>query len=165
VRRVLLLLVLGVGSAGCVSVVRWERPGATDAERGRDEAECWARADVERAVPARRILTRSGTDVQERIELVTRREVDWAVYEACMRSRGYRKVLLEGTPNMSDHDPIRIGRTPREQLDNDLAFKLAALDLLRRGVALCYEAGDHASRDLLERLVRAEERHVDWLEA
>jgi hypothetical protein len=89
--RPCLLLVLLV-SAACVAVVRWERPGATDAERRRDEAECWARADIERAVPARRIVSRSGTAIQETIELVPRREFDSAVYDECMRSRGYRKV-------------------------------------------------------------------------
>lgn len=85
------LVGLAVGGPACVGVTRWERPGVTEAEQRRDEAECWARADVERAVPARRITRRAG-ELRETIELVPRREVDWAVYEECMHGRGYRKV-------------------------------------------------------------------------
>src|SRR5262245_10418835 len=76
-----------------------------------------------------------------------------------------RILFLEGVPNLSDYDPIRVGRTPREQLDNDLASEMAALALLRPGVRLCLEAADHGTRELLEHLVEDEERHVDWLEA
>jgi bacterioferritin len=42
---------------------------------------------------------------------------------------------------------------------------MAALQVLRPGVQLCLEAGDHASRELLEHIVEDEERHVDWIEA
>jgi hypothetical protein len=87
-----LVLAVSLGGGACVAVTRWERAGATDAERRRDEAECWARADVERAVPARRILRRPGGALDETVELVPRREVDGALYEACMRERGYRRV-------------------------------------------------------------------------
>jgi bacterioferritin len=76
-----------------------------------------------------------------------------------------RILFLEGVPNLSDYDPIRIGNTPREQLDSNLALEMAALAVLRPGVALCLEAGDHATRELLEHIVGDEERHVDWLEA
>ena len=33
-----------------------------------------------------------------------------------------RILFLDGVPNLSDYDPIRVGRTAREQLDNDLAL-------------------------------------------
>jgi bacterioferritin (cytochrome b1) len=55
--------------------------------------------------------------------------------------------------------------TPREQFDNDLALQHGALAVLRPGIALCLEVGDHATRDLLERIIVDEERHVDWIEA
>ncbi|MBI2218718.1 MAG: bacterioferritin [Candidatus Rokubacteria bacterium] len=76
-----------------------------------------------------------------------------------------RILFLEGVPNLSDYDPIRVGPTPREQVDNDLALEMAALAVLRPGVALCLEARDHATRELLEHIVEDEEHHVDWLEA
>ena len=76
-----------------------------------------------------------------------------------------RILFLEGVPNLSDYDPILIGPNVRAQLDNDLALEMGALAVLRRGVQLCLEAADHASRELLEHIVEDEERHVDWIEA
>jgi bacterioferritin len=76
-----------------------------------------------------------------------------------------RILFLEGVPNLSDYDPILVGRTVREQFDNDLALEMGALAILRRGVQLCLEAADHATRELLEHIIEDEERHVDWLES
>jgi bacterioferritin len=76
-----------------------------------------------------------------------------------------RILFLEGVPNVSDYDPIRVGRNVREQFDNDLALEMAALEVMRRGVQLCLEGGDHGSRELLEHMIKDEERHVNWLEA
>jgi bacterioferritin len=76
-----------------------------------------------------------------------------------------RILFLEGIPNLSDYDPILVGRSVREQFDNDLTLELGALRVLRPGVALCLEAGDHATRELLEHILEDEEHHVDWLEA
>jgi len=76
-----------------------------------------------------------------------------------------RILFLEGVPNLSDYDRILVGRSVKEQLDNDLALEMAALSVLRPGVQLCLEAGDHATRELLEHIVEDEEEHVDWLEA
>lgn len=76
-----------------------------------------------------------------------------------------RILFLEGVPNLSDYDRILVGRTVREQIDNDLALEMAALAVLRPGVALCLEAGDHGTRELLEHIIADEEHHVDWIEA
>ena len=76
-----------------------------------------------------------------------------------------RILFLDGVPNVSDYDEIRVGRTVREQLDNDLALEMAALSVLRRGVRLCLEGNDDATRELFEHMIRDEERHVDWIEA
>lgn len=76
-----------------------------------------------------------------------------------------RVLFLDGVPNLSDYDPILIGTDVRQQLANDLNLEMAALQVLRPGVQLCLEVGDHASRELLEHIVEDEERHVDWIEA
>ena len=76
-----------------------------------------------------------------------------------------RVLFLDGVPNLSDYDPILIGADVRQQLANDLSLEMAALQVLRPGVQLCLEVGDHASRELLEHIVEDEERHVDWIEA
>ena len=76
-----------------------------------------------------------------------------------------RILFLDGVPNVSDYDAIRVGPSVREQLDNDLGLEMAALEVLRRGVRLCLEGNDDGSRELLEHMIRDEERHVNWLEA
>jgi bacterioferritin len=76
-----------------------------------------------------------------------------------------RVLFLDGVPNLSDYDPILVGRDVREQLTNDLGLEMAALRVLRPGVQLCLEVGDHATRELLEHIVEDEEHHVDWIEA
>jgi len=76
-----------------------------------------------------------------------------------------RILFLEGVPNVSDYDPIRVGGTVRQQMEYDLALEMDALAVLRSGIPLCLEAGDHATRELLEHMLEDEERHVDWLEA
>jgi bacterioferritin len=76
-----------------------------------------------------------------------------------------RVLFLDGVPNLSDYDRILVGADVRQQLANDLSLEMAALQVLRPGVQLCLEVGDHASRELLEHIVEDEERHVDWIEA
>ena len=76
-----------------------------------------------------------------------------------------RILFLEGTPNMAELDKLLIGRDVREQLANDLALEDAALKILRPGIVVCNDAGDHATREILEHLIVDEEKHVDWLEA
>ena len=76
-----------------------------------------------------------------------------------------RILFLEGVPNLSDYDPIRVGGTVRQQMDYDLALEMDALAVLRSGITLCLEAGDHATRELLEHILMDEEHHIDWLEA
>jgi len=75
-----------------------------------------------------------------------------------------RILFFEGVPNLSDYDPIRVGGTVRQQMDYDLALEMDALAVLRSGIPLCLEAGDHATRELLEHMLEDEEHHVDWLE-
>ncbi len=76
-----------------------------------------------------------------------------------------RILFLDGTPNMSSYDRILIGNTVRQQLENDLALEMAALEVLNPGVKLCVELGDTESRELLEHIIVDEEHHVDWIEA
>lgn len=76
-----------------------------------------------------------------------------------------RILFLEGTPNMAELDKILIGKDVREQLANDLALEDAALKVLKPGIAVCNDAADHATREILEHIIVDEERHVDWLES
>jgi bacterioferritin len=76
-----------------------------------------------------------------------------------------RILFLEGTPNMAGYDKILIGATVKQQLENDLALEHAALEILKPGIKTCLEAGDNATRELLEHITVDEEEHIDWIEA
>jgi bacterioferritin len=76
-----------------------------------------------------------------------------------------RILFLEGTPNMSELFPIKVGANVKQQLENDLALELDAVTRYNATVRACVEAGDNGSRDLIEELLKNEEDHVDWIEA
>ncbi len=75
-----------------------------------------------------------------------------------------RIVFLDGLPNVQRLGAISVGETVPEQLQLDLALELAALELLRSGIALAESKGDYVSRELLTSIQRSEEAHVDWIE-
>ncbi|MBM3782925.1 MAG: bacterioferritin [Acidobacteria bacterium] len=76
-----------------------------------------------------------------------------------------RILYLEALPAMAELFPLRIGRTVKEQLTNDLALELEALPRLNEGIRVATECKDNGSRELFEKILVDEEHHVDWLEA
>jgi bacterioferritin len=75
-----------------------------------------------------------------------------------------RILFLDGTPNMTDIGPIRIGKNVKGQLDNDLVLELDAVKHLNIAIKDAVAAGDNASRALFEEILADEEEHVDYLE-
>lgn len=75
-----------------------------------------------------------------------------------------RILYLDGVPNMQRYMKVVVGATVPEQLENDIALEEHAIPQLRDGIALCRSVGDIGSALLLEEILRAEERHLDWLE-
>lgn len=76
-----------------------------------------------------------------------------------------RILFLDGTPNMTESLRINVGQNVKEQIDSDLKLEIGAVAMYNNAVQVCREEGDNTSRELFERLLRDEERHVDWLEA
>jgi len=76
-----------------------------------------------------------------------------------------RVLFLGGVPNVQRLGKVTIGETVREQFELDLTTEYAAQKRLNKGVALCREEEDNASRALLEGILQSEDEHVDWLEA
>jgi bacterioferritin len=76
-----------------------------------------------------------------------------------------RVLFLDGLPNLQRLGKLMIGTTVPEIVKNDHGLEMLALPLLNRGMAMCRDAGDHGSEDLLRRILVSEEEHVDWLEA
>jgi bacterioferritin len=75
-----------------------------------------------------------------------------------------RILFLEGTPNMTDIGPIKVGTNVKAQFENDLALELQAVKQLNEAIRNAIAAGDNASRALFEQILGAEEEHVDYLE-
>jgi bacterioferritin len=75
-----------------------------------------------------------------------------------------RILFLEGAPKMTDYGPLKIGQNVREQLENDLALEQGAVAMYNRAIQVAQEAGDHGSRELLEKILEDEEEHTDWFE-
>jgi bacterioferritin len=75
-----------------------------------------------------------------------------------------RIIFLDGFPNMQVLDPLHIGQTVKEVLDCDLALEMAARALYQEGATHCHAVKDYVSRDLFEKLMSDEEKHIDFLE-
>jgi bacterioferritin len=76
-----------------------------------------------------------------------------------------REFALDGVPNMQRLNPVRVGETATEQHELDLDVEVSAIDRLNKGIALCRDKADNGTRELLEGILKGEERHADWLEA
>jgi bacterioferritin len=75
-----------------------------------------------------------------------------------------RLLFLDGRPTMQPL-PLAIGQDVRGQLKNDCRLEVKAVAMYNEAIRASEEAGDNASRELFERLLKDEEQHVDFLEA
>ena len=75
-----------------------------------------------------------------------------------------RIIFLEGHPNLQTLEPLRIGETPRETLEADLAAELEAVALYKEARDYCEKVRDFVSKNIFEELLTDEEGHVDFLE-
>jgi bacterioferritin len=75
-----------------------------------------------------------------------------------------RVLYLEGLPNVQRYAKVNVGESVPEMLRLDLDLEKHAIGVLNRGVALCREAGDAGSAELLEHILQGEEEHANWLE-
>ena len=75
-----------------------------------------------------------------------------------------RILYLDGAPNITDYFKINIGQTLKQQLENDLQLEYAAVKRLNEGIKNCVAVGDNGSRELLEKILKDEEHHIDFLE-
>jgi bacterioferritin len=66
-----------------------------------------------------------------------------------------RILFLEGIPNLTAYDKINVGSSVKQQLENDLGLEEGALLVLKGGIKNCFDAGDNASRELLEHIRRS----------
>jgi bacterioferritin len=76
-----------------------------------------------------------------------------------------RILYLEGVPNVQRLGKVNVGQTVPEQLRLDLELEREAVKALNAGIELCRSLADNGSRELLEDILKAEEDHINWIEA
>ncbi|MCS1408370.1 MAG: Bacterioferritin [Verrucomicrobia subdivision 3 bacterium] len=76
-----------------------------------------------------------------------------------------RVLYLEGVPEIARYDVIKVGPTPKEQIENSLALETKGVATYNEGIQLCIELKDSGSRELMERMVAESEESIDWAEA
>jgi len=75
-----------------------------------------------------------------------------------------RILFLGGHPNLQKLDALRIGQTPKETLECDLAAEHEARTLYSEARQHCESVADFVSKNLFEELMTDEEGHIDFLE-
>ncbi len=75
-----------------------------------------------------------------------------------------RILYLEGMPDMQKYGKLRIGTDIPSIMKNDYDLEVEAVQRLNRLITVCQNEGDHATAELLLRILSDEEHHIEWLE-
>lgn len=76
-----------------------------------------------------------------------------------------RILFLEGTPDVSKRDKIKVGKAVPDMLKSDLDYEIAVVKALKDAIALCETEQDYETRAILRELLHdTEEDHAHWLE-
>lgn len=76
-----------------------------------------------------------------------------------------RIIFLEGMPIVSKLNKISIGKTVPEMIKNDYDDELVAVQSYNEAINFAHNIKDQASVDLLTKILKMEETHIDWAEA
>ncbi len=75
-----------------------------------------------------------------------------------------RIIFLDGAPTVSKLNPMKIGKTPAEMINNDYGYELNAIRDYNNAIKLSREVDDQGSLELLTKILKMEEDHADWAE-
>jgi bacterioferritin len=75
-----------------------------------------------------------------------------------------RILFLEGRPNMSKYQMLAIGPSVPEMIANDLKLEYGAVALYNRIIDAATKKNDQGTAELLKKILKDEEAHVDSLE-
>ena len=75
-----------------------------------------------------------------------------------------RIIFLEGLPNLSNYQKLNIGPTVPEMIKNDLSLEYAAVKLYNKIIEAATKKNDQGTAELLKKILKEEEAHVDGLE-
>jgi bacterioferritin len=75
-----------------------------------------------------------------------------------------RIIFLEGVPAVSKLNPIKIGKTVQDMVSNDQDSEITGVEAYNAAIKTAREAEDEGTVDLLRKILKMEEDHVDWAE-
>ena len=75
-----------------------------------------------------------------------------------------RIIFFEGIPTVSKLNIMRIGASVLEMVNNDINDELNAVKAYNSAISLAREIEDQGTVDLLTKILKMEEGHVDWAE-
>jgi len=75
-----------------------------------------------------------------------------------------RIIFFDGFPMVSKLNSIKIGKTVSDMIGNDNDDELEAIHAYNDAIKLAREAEDQGTVDLLTKILKMEEGHVDWAE-
>jgi len=75
-----------------------------------------------------------------------------------------RILFLEGVPTMSKLAPMHIGKTVEQMVASDEDAEQQAVAHYNSAIKQAMELQDHGTRELLDRILKDEEGHLDWNE-
>lgn len=76
-----------------------------------------------------------------------------------------RIIFLEGIPVVSEYRKINIGQEVPKQLEYDYTTEMTAIRSYNEAIEISADAGDFATREILETILQDEDRHVNDIEA
>lgn len=75
-----------------------------------------------------------------------------------------RILFLEGAPTVTRLNPVHIGKTVDQMVASDEDAEQRAVDHYNAAIRKAIELQDHGTREILDGILKDEERHLDWNE-
>jgi len=75
-----------------------------------------------------------------------------------------RILFLEGTPTVSKLNKMTIGADVPKQLAGDRGLEMMAVKAYNEAIVLAGEVKDFATRQILEKILADEDKHIDQIE-
>ena len=75
-----------------------------------------------------------------------------------------RILFLEGTPTVSKYNKMMIGVDVPKQLAGDHSLETMAIKAYNEAITLAGSVNDYATREILEKILNDEDRHIDQIE-
>lgn len=75
-----------------------------------------------------------------------------------------RILFFDNAPSISKHNPLGIGKTIAEIVNHDYKLELVTIHTYNEAIKFAREVEDQGTVDLLTKILKMEEGHVEWAE-